>query len=239
MDELIKSADKLFGIKLTASQQAAFKIYETELIDWNTRANLTAIHDVHQIRVKHFLDSLSCTLALRGTPANQVIDVGTGAGFPGVPLKIVEPGRKFTLVESIGKKAEFCRHICQKLSFFDVDIIQDRAEIAASRPDKREKYDWAVARAVAVLPVLVEYLLPFVRRGGYALAMKGETGPAEAQSAEQAIHILGGQVEQLIPVTLPGVELKRYLVVIKKIATTPDNFPRRVGIPAKRPLGTD
>lgn len=239
MDELIKSADKLFGIKLTASQQAAFKIYETELIDWNTRASLTAIHDVHQIRVKHFLDSLSCTLALRGTPANQVIDVGTGAGFPGVPLKIVEPGRKFTLVESIGKKAEFCRHICQKLSFFDVDIIQDRAEIAASRPDKREKYDWAVARAVAVLPVLVEYLLPFVRRGGYALAMKGETGPAEAQSAEQAIHILGGQVEQLIPVTLPGVELKRYLVVIKKIATTPDNFPRRVGIPAKRPLGTD
>jgi 16S rRNA (guanine527-N7)-methyltransferase len=239
MDELIKSADKLFGIQLTESQKAAFNIYETELIDWNTRASLTAIHDVRQIRVKHFLDSLSCTLAMRGTPANHVIDVGTGAGFPGVPLKIVEPGRRFTLVESIGKKAEFCRHICQKLNFFDVEIIQDRAEIVASRPDKRENYDWAVARAVAVLPVLVEYLLPFVRRGGYALAMKGETGPAEAQSAEQAIHILGGQVEQLIPVTLPGVELKRYLVVIKKIATTPDNFPRRVGIPAKRPLGTD
>lgn len=239
MDELIESADKLFGIQLTASQQAAFHIYETELIDWNTRTNLTAIHDVHQIRIKHFLDSLSCTLAMRGTPANQVIDVGTGAGFPGIPLKIVEPGRKLTLVESIGKKAEFCRHICDKLNFIGVEIIQERAEIVASRPDIRENYDWAVARAVAMLPVLVEYLLPLVRLGGYALAMKGESGPAEAQTAEQAIYILGGQVEQLIPVTLPGVEVERYLVVIKKIATTPDNFPRRVGIPAKRPLGTD
>ncbi|MFL7892410.1 MAG: 16S rRNA (guanine(527)-N(7))-methyltransferase RsmG [Anaerolineales bacterium] len=238
MDELIESAHRLFGIQLTASQRAAFHIYESELIDWNTRANLTAIHDVHQIRVKHFLDSLSCTLAMRGTPANQVIDIGTGAGFPGIPLKIVEPSRNLTLVESIGKKAEFCRYICAQLNFTGAEVIQERAEIVASRPDNREKYDWAVARAVAILPVLVEYLLPLVHLGGYALAMKGETGPTEAHSAEKAIHILGGQIEQLIPVTLPGVEIERYLVVIKKIATTPENFPRRVGIPAKRPLGT-
>ncbi|MCK4897426.1 MAG: class I SAM-dependent methyltransferase, partial [Anaerolineales bacterium] len=114
--------------------------------------------------------------------------------------------------------------------------LQERAEIAGAAPDFRQKYSWALARAVASLPVLVEFLLPFVRVGGYALAMKGESAPAEAQSAEDAIRLLGGQLHKLIPVTLPGVEEERYLIVITKIAATPDRYPRRVGIPAKRPL---
>lgn len=144
-----------------------------------------------------------------------------------------------TLVESVGKKAKFCQHIKQTINLSQVNILQERAETVASLPDMREKCDWAIARAVAILPVLAEYLLPLVRVGGFALAMKGEKGPAEAQSAEGAIHLLGGQIQQLIPVMLPGVEEERYLVVIEKTAATPDRFPRRVGIPGKRPLGID
>jgi 16S rRNA (guanine527-N7)-methyltransferase len=238
MDELRKNAENLFGIKLTPAQESAFITYEKELIAWNARSNLTAIDDPGQIRVKHFLDSLSCTLAMRDTPSEKVVDIGSGAGFPGYPLKIVHPSIQMSLVESIGKKADFCRHVRQVLNLQEVAVIQERAETASHQPDLREEFDWALARAVAGLPVLVEYLLPFVRIGGFALAMKGDTGPAEAQSASEAIQILGGQVERLIRVKLPGVVHDRYLVVIKKISATPDNFPRRVGIPAKRPLGT-
>ena len=239
MKELIENAWNQFGIRISDDQRSAFEIYEQQLIEWNARFNLTAIDNPKQIRVKHFLDSLSCILALRNTPIDFVVDVGTGAGFPGLPLKIICPTIKLTLVESVGKKAAFCEHITQTINLTGVEILPERAEAVASQPDLREKGDWAIARAVAALPVLVEYLLPLVRVGGYALAMKGESGPAEAQSAEQAIHILGGQIQQLIPVTLPGVEDQRYLVVIEKTAATPDRYPRRVGIPAKRPLGAN
>ncbi len=239
MKELIKNAWNLFGVRISDAQRSAFEIYEQQLIEWNTRINLTAIDDPKQIRVKHFLDSLSCILAMRSTPTDRVIDVGTGAGFPGLPLKIICPSIDLALIESVSKKAAFCEHICQMINLPDVEILQERAESIAARPDFREMGDWAIARAVATLPVLVEYLLPLVRVGGYAVAMKGESGPAEAQSAEQAIQILGGQIQQLIPIILPGVEEQRYLVVIEKIAATPDRYPRRAGIPAKRPLRAD
>ena len=165
-----------------------------------------------------------------------MVDVGSGAGFPGIPLKIVNPKIQLTLLESIGKKVDFCRHICQEFGFKGVKIIQNRAEEFGHFPQAREGFDWALARAVAGLPVLVEYLLPLVRIGGRALAMKGENGPAEAQAAEPAIDLLGGQISRLVPVNLPGIEEDRYLVVIDKIAATPDRYPRRVGIPVKRPL---
>jgi 16S rRNA (guanine527-N7)-methyltransferase len=229
----------LFGIRISDSQRVAFEIYEQQLIEWNTRVNLTAIDDPKQIRAKHFLDSLSCTLAMRSTPTDRVIDVGTGAGFPGIPLKIICPTIHLILIESVGKKAAFCEHIRQKIELAHIEILPERAESVASRPEFREMADWAIGRAVAALPVLAEYLLPFVRVGGYALAMKGEGGLAEAQSTEKAIHILGGRLHQLIPVMLPGVEEQRYLVVIEKIASTPDRYPRRVGVPAKRPLSPD
>jgi 16S rRNA (guanine527-N7)-methyltransferase len=224
------------GLRLSPSQQSLLTLYERELLDWNTRFNLTAIRDPEEVHIKHFLDSLTCLLAMRDSPLARLIDVGTGAGFPGIPLKIILPKIQLTLVESVGKKAKFCRHVINILDLQGVDVIQQRAETIGQEPAHRERYDWAVARAVAILPVLAEYLLPLVRVGGSMLAMKGESGPAEAHSAEHATKVLGGHIRQLLPVTLPGVVEERYLIVIDKVAATPAAYPRKIGIPAKRPL---
>ena len=232
----MKHTRTLLGARLTATQIQALGLYERELVAWNARVNLTAIDHPDKIRTKHFLDSFTCLLAMRDTPMERVVDVGTGAGFPGIPLKVLCPWIQLTLVESVGKKASFCRHITKTLGLEGVEVVHARAEAVGSLPAHRQRYDWAVARAVAVLPVLVEYLLPLVRLGGHALAMKGESGPAEAHASEHAIHLLGGRIKQLLPVILPGVEDHRYLVVIHKVAATPDKYPRRVGLPAKRPL---
>lgn len=236
MKALARNAQLLFGIQLSNAQLAQLKRYEEELLDWNTRMSLTAIREPEQIRVKHFLDSLSCACVLQERPFERVIDVGTGAGFPGLPLKILYPHMRLTLVESVGKKVRFCRHIVKVLGLQGVEVVQDRAEILGQDRNHRQQYDWALARAVAILPVLSEYLLPFAKVGGGILAMKGASGPAEAQAAEQAIQILGGHLRKLTPVELPGVAEERFLVVVDKIAATPQDYPRRVGVPAKTPL---
>lgn len=236
MEQLARNAQTSFGIHLTPRQLAALSIYEQELLEWNQKFNLTAIRDTEGIRTKHFLDSISCALAWKDRPPRRLIDVGTGAGFPGIVLKILYPGMQLTLVESVGKKANFCRHMVDKLSLDGVMVLTARAEEAGQNPAHREKYDWAVARAVADMPVLAEFLLPLVHFGGAMLAQKGESAPAETQSAEKALKLLGGQVRQLIPVTLPGVVEERYLVVVDKLAATPPGYPRKPGIPAKKPL---
>ena len=236
MQVLIQYAHLQLGLQLSRSQLSALSLYERELVDWNTRFNLTAIRDPQEIHIKHFLDSLTCLLAMRETPIGRLIDIGTGAGFPGIPIKIIYPKMQLTLVESVGKKAEFCRHVVKILDLQGVEVVQERAETLGQDPAYREHYDWSVARAVAILPVLAEYLLPLVRVGGGMLAMKGESGPAEAHSAEHALRVLGGHLRQLLPVTLPGVVEERYLVVIDKVAATPSGYPRKVGVPAKRPL---
>jgi len=236
MREFAQAARSTLGLQLTASQLAALNLYERELLDWNLRFNLTAIDEPDKIRIKHFLDSLTCLLVLREKPAGRVIDVGTGAGFPGIPLKIVCPDIRLTLVESVGKKADFCRHVVRALELDGVEVLQNRAEEVGQMAAHREQYDWALARAVALLPVLAEYLLPLVRVGGAMLAMKGASVPAEANSAEPAMRILGGQLRRLVPVALPGVADERYLVVVDKISATPRAYPRRVGVPARKPL---
>lgn len=236
MRELVESAHTLLGIRITSSQIAALEAYEDALLDWNSRYNLTAIDDPRMVRVKHFLDSLTPLLAMRDTQMEKVVDIGSGAGFPGLPLKIICPAIELTLVDSVGKKVDFCHHVVNSLGLDGVILIQDRAEKLGRDSHFREKYDWALARAVAQMPVLVEYLLPLVRIGGNALAMKGEKAPAEAQAAESGINLLGGHLRKLVHVTLPGVADERYLVVVNKIAATPQTYPRRVGIPAKKPL---
>jgi 16S rRNA (guanine527-N7)-methyltransferase len=236
MKDLAQHLRNLFDIQLTEAQLKAFERYESELLAWNERINLTAIRDPGQVRVKHFLDSLTCLTILREASIGRVIDVGTGAGFPGLPLKIACPEMQLCLVESVGKKADFCRHMVRTLGLQGVEVVQERAEVIGQAPGRRESYDWAVARAVAEMPVLVEYLLPLVRVGGTALAMKGEGAPAETHAADHAIHLLGGRLRRLVSLTLPGVAEQRYLVVIDKIAATPPAYPRRTGLPAKRPV---
>ena len=236
MEKLAHDAQALFNIHITGRQVTALATYEKELLEWNQKFNLTAIRDSESIRTKHFLDSFSCVLAWKASPPNQLIDIGTGAGFPGIPLKILYPNLKLTLVESVGKKALFCQHIVQALRLEQVEVIQARAEDLGNDRQHREKYDWAVARAVANLNVLSEYLIPLVKVGGTMLAQKGESGPAEAQSAEEAMKILGGKLKQLIPVHLPGVADDRYLILVDKIAATPPKYPRKPGIPMKQPL---
>jgi len=236
MDGLAQQVQRQLGIHLTRSQIFALSLYERELVDWNARFNLTAIRDPQEIRTKHFLDSLTCLQVIRPVGVGRLVDIGTGAGFPGIPIKIACPKLQLSLVESVGKKAEFCRHVVNILGLQGSEVIQERSETLGHDSTYREKYDWAVARAVAILPVLAEYLLPLVKVGGSMIAMKGESGPAEAHMAEHALKVLGGHLRQLLPVTLPGVAEERYLVVIDKVAATPAGYPRKVGIPARRPL---
>jgi 16S rRNA (guanine527-N7)-methyltransferase len=236
MRELAQQAYDLTGVRLTRAQMTALEKYEQILLEWNLRFNLTAIRTAEEIRTKHFLDSLTCLIAMRETPTERVVDVGTGAGFPGIPLKIVCPAMRLSLVESVGKKAGFCRHVIAELGLEGASVVQGRAEELGQDAQHREHYDWALGRAVAVMPVLAEYLLPLVRVGGRILAMKGASAPAEAQAAEHALRLLGGHLRSLVSVALPGVAEERYLVIVEKVAATPGQYPRRVGIPAKKPL---
>ncbi len=250
MKHLAEGLQKL-GLALTSEQRAAFQRYRDELVTWNTRANLTAITNDEGVQIKHFVDSLSCLIGMSECKAQisnlqaellnirpdiKVVDVGTGAGFPGLPLKIVCPTVRLTLVEAIGKKADFLNHMVATLGLRNVTVVKARAEDVGRDPAYREQYDWAVARAVADMATLAEYLLPLVRIGGKALAQKSESAPAEVSAAEAAIRHLGGRVNRLLSLELHGIAETRYLVIVDKIAATPGKYPRRAGVPAKKPL---
>jgi 16S rRNA (guanine527-N7)-methyltransferase len=237
MERLIAAVKQILNVELTPGQVGAFRTYAAELAEWNEKFNLTAIRTPAEVEIKHFADSLSCLLVMRNpTLSGRLIDVGTGAGFPGVPLKIMYPELKLTLVESVGKKVTFLEHLVGKLGLKDVRVLQKRAEELGQETGQRETYDWAVARAVAETRTLLEYLLPLVKKGGKVLAQKGESAPAEAQAAEHAAKILGGSLERIVPVELPGVVEPRYLVVFSKVSATPQRYPRRTGLPGKEPL---
>ena len=238
MQQLIDGAQAL-QIRLKPEQMETFRAYQQALVEWNARFNLTAITDDAGIQVRHFLDSLSCLLALEPGErfaGKHAIDVGTGAGFPGLPLKLVCPGMRLTLLEATAKKVSFLEYLVQRLELEGVTVIHGRAEDLGQDRAHREHYDWALARAVADMPILAEYLLPLVKVGGRVLAQKGESAPAEVQRAESAITHLGGRVRRLIPVELRGLAETRYLVVLDKVATTLPQYPRRPGMPTKRPL---
>ncbi|HOM67203.1 MAG: Ribosomal RNA small subunit methyltransferase G [Chloroflexi bacterium ADurb.Bin120] len=237
MQKLIDQVRSVLGFELSNEKIALLKIYENELLEWNQKVNLTAVNDPEGVRVKHFLDSMTVQKAWgKRVPPERLIDVGTGAGFPGLVLKVLWPKTRVTLVESVGKKAEFCRHIVQRLGLEQVTILSERAEVVGQDPDHRQTYELAVARAVARMPILMEYLLPLVHRNGKVLAMKGETAPVETHSASRAIHLLGGKLHKLVHIELPGVVEERFIVIVDKVAQTPDEYPRRTGIPSKRPI---
>jgi 16S rRNA (guanine527-N7)-methyltransferase len=239
MEPLTAGAREL-DITLADRHLAAFETCYRELTAWNQRFNLTAITDREGVLVRHFLDSLSCLKALSRKELEagaRVIDVGTGAGFPGLPLKMVCPGMRLTLLEATRKKVTFLESVVRVLALQGVEVIHGRAEELGRDPAHRERYDWALARAVAEMPALAEYLLPLVRVGGAALAQKGEGAAAEVHGADAAIVTLGGRVRQLVPVELRGLAETRYLVVVDKVVATPEKYPRRPGMPQKRPLG--
>lgn len=237
MQILVDGVKSLLGFDLPKEKIAALKVYETALLEWNQQVNLTAVRDPEGVQIKHFLDSMTILKAWERTlPPERLVDVGTGAGFPGLVLKLFWPATRVTLVESVGKKADFCSHIVQRLGLEQVTILTERAEVIGQDPAHRQTYDLAVARAVARMPILMEYLLPLVHRNGKVMAMKGETAPAETHSASQTIHILGGKLQKLVHIELPGVVEERFIVVVDKIARTPEEYPRRVGVPAKHPI---
>lgn len=240
LQRLAESAEALFGLTLDPDTLDQLAFYTQEMLDWNeNRANLTAITNPDEVETKHFLDSMS-VLAYIDMPENcRVADIGTGAGFPGLVLKILRPDIHLTLIESSGKKTAFLEYMVEQLALEDVRILNMRVEMVGVEIDFRETYDLVIARAVAHLPVLVEYMLPLCVIDGRCIAMKGGSALAEVQTAEAAIETLGGRFVNMHSVMLPDVDEPHLLVVIDKIRMTPSAFPRRVGIPTKRPLVAD
>ena len=228
------------GLSLDAAQLAQFETYYHELADWNSRMNLTSVIDYAEVQIKHFLDSLTVLPALGGSfPQDaRVVDVGAGAGFPGLPLKLVRPGISLGLVESTGKKASFLRYVVETLGLDGVEVYTGRAEELAHRTELRGRCDLALARGLARLPTLLEYTLPFTCPGGLVAAWKhgGDGLKAELDSARNALRVLGGRVKSIYPVKATGLEDNRVVVVIEKVKETPEEYPRRPGVPRKQPL---
>lgn len=233
-ESLLVSGAHDLGIDLSPEQIDRFSHYADRLIEWNARFNLTAITEPRQIVIKHFLDSLSAARSV--PPASRVIDVGAGAGFPGLPIKIARSDISLTLLETTSKKCKFLQAVVDELGLQNVWVVNERAEAAARGSAHRESYDVAIARAVAEMPTLLEYLLPFVRIGGVAVAQKSKEAVNDVQHAEFAMTALGGRLKDIVSVRVPELNEARYLVVIEKASATPGKYPRRAGMPAKRPL---
>lgn len=224
------------GLFLSPLQRQSFVRYYQLLLAGNKRVNLTAITDPQEVAVKHVVDSLLCYDAQIFFPGAKVIDVGSGAGFPGIPLKIVYPDLVMTLLEAQQKRVQFLTSLVQELALTSVTVVHDRAETAARREVHRDQYHVAVSRAVAPLNVLVELCLPFVRPGGFCVALKGAKYEEELAEAAQAIKLLGGTVWAVKKTALPGLEDRRAVIYLQKTGPTPERFPRRPGMAAKRPL---
>jgi len=239
MKKLIEGASKL-KLAFNTKQVKQFELYYQELVEWNKKLNLTTIIDYQKVQMKHFLDSLTITLALTKEelekPDFNIIDIGTGAGFPGVPLKILLPYPKLVLVESTAKKATFLHHIIHKLELDNVEVVNSRAEEIAHSPLYREQFALVVSRALASLPTLAELAIPFCQIGGRFIAQKKGKINQEIIKANKAITTLGGKLDQVKKIELEELSDERYLVIIDKIYPTPNEYPRHPGIPRQRPI---
>jgi 16S rRNA (guanine527-N7)-methyltransferase len=237
MNQLLQQGARQFGLELSPAQLDAFDRYSEELLRWNQRFNLTRITSPDEVTIKHFLDSLSVYPALAPSQAElSLIDVGSGAGFPGLPLKIAQPRLRLTLLEAIQKKTRFLEQMRQTLALSGVEILSLRAEVAGQLPEQRGRYEVAVARAVAAGPVLAEYTLPLIKVGGTVILQKGQLTRPEIEATTNALKVLGGRIKQIRPVTVPFLPAERQLIIIEKISPTPKAYPRRAGLPAKKPL---
>lgn len=231
---------KKIGITIRDSQVEQFLTFYDSLIEWNKVMNLTAITDYEDVVNKHFLDSVSLVKVIDKEYIKSgnisVIDIGTGAGFPGIPLKIMFPELNITLLDSLNKRIKFLNEVVYKLRMSDIEVIHGRAEDFAKQDKYREKYNLCVSRAVANLSVLSEYTLPYVKKSGYFISYKSGDVEKEIKESSGAIKKLGGYVENIVKFSLPETDIQRSLIKIKKIANTPKIYPRKAGIPAKEPL---
>jgi 16S rRNA (guanine527-N7)-methyltransferase len=233
-EQLLTSTAAAWGLSLSPTQREQFARYAAELTQWNAHTNLTAISDREGIYVRHFLDSLALARHWGDQPTS-LVDLGSGAGFPGLPLKLLHPELELLLVDSVGKKTAFLRHIVARLDLQGVRVITGRAEELGHNPGERERHAVVSARAVADLRVLAEYGLPLLRLGGRLLAPKGADAAHEAAAAAPALAKLGGTLLSIAPLALPGLE-PRAIIVIGKVAASDPRYPRPVGVPARRPL---
>ena len=238
MEKLIAGANKL-GLQFSSRQLEQFDIYYREMMDWNRRMNLTAITSYEGVQIKHFLDSITITLAIScpvsGVSLN-VIDVGTGAGLPGIPLKILFPDVRLVLLEATAKKAAFLNRVISELGLDNTEVVVGRAETVARESRYREQFDIVLSRAVAALPTLIELTMPFCAIGGSFIAQKKGDIEPEIRQANRAIAVLGGSLREIKRIELEEFTDERCLIVIDKVSPTPTQYPRRAGIPSKRPL---
>ncbi len=224
------------GISLSEGQLGQFLRYYELLAEWNGRMNLTAITEYQEVLKKHFVDSLSLTRVCSPERIGSLIDVGTGAGFPGLALKIAFPGLQVTLLDSLNKRIRFLEAVIEELKLKDVKAVHSRAEDYAATGSWREGFDLCVSRAVANLSTLSEYCIPFVKIGGYFIAYKSEKADSEVSEARKAINLLGGRIKERAEFTLPDSDIRRSLVVVEKARRTPEKYPRKAGLPSKEPI---
>lgn len=239
--EILKHGTEKMGIEISQYQIEQFIKYKDILLEWNQKMNLTAITEEREIIIMHFLDSISCLqtgyLPIRPTGESaRLIDVGTGAGFPGIPLKIMLPEIKLTLLDSLKKRIGFLEEVSKGLDLNGVEFIHGRAEDFGKNKNYREKYNCVVSRAVAALNILAEYCLPFVKVGGYFICQKGPKLIEEMEEAKKAIKILGGKIVEQIKIDIPFSDRDHYILVIEKIKQTPIKYPRKAGKPSKNPI---
>lgn len=233
---ILNDGIKEYGITLSDSQIDQFMMYYEILIEWNQVMNLTAITAFDEVCTKHFLDSISLCKAIDCTQEYTLMDIGTGAGFPGIPLKIAFPNLQITLLDSLGKRVKFLNEVIQRLGLHGIQAIHGRAEDYAKANLLREKFDICVSRAVANLSTLSEYCIPYLKEGGFFISYKSEKLSEEMSNAKKAIEILGGNIVSQNEFLLPNSDIYRNLLVIQKIALTPKKYPRKAGLPSKEPL---
>jgi 16S rRNA (guanine527-N7)-methyltransferase len=236
MSQIFESKLNALGITLTSRQQEQFVQFYELLVEWNKVMNLTGITEYEEVNEKHFVDSLSLVQAIDINKIETVIDVGTGAGFPGIPLKIAFPHLKIVLLDSLNKRINFLNTVISELGLTEITTIHGRAEDYAKQAEYREQFDLCVSRAVANLSTLSEYCLPYVKTGGMFIPYKSGEIDDEVQQAKKAIHTLGGKLDEVIEFQLPGTEINRSFVKIHKIQNTAKRYPRKAGMPAKEPL---
>ena len=237
MSHLFESKLNELGITLTNKQKQQFDKFYELLVEWNKVMNLTGITEYEEVNEKHFVDSLSIVKAIDIEKVNTVIDIGTGAGFPGIPLKIAFPHLNVVLLDSLNKRINFLNAVIGELGLADIKTIHGRAEDYAKQTEYREKFDLCVSRAVANLSTLSEYCLPYVRVGGMFVPYKSGEIDEELEKSKKAIKILGGKFEDVVKFQLPGTEIGRSFVKVTKISNTNKKYPRKAGLPVKEPIG--